>query len=368
MSIQVSYKKQTVFFLLLILVVLSLLEGGARIYEYSKPDCYLIGADATKELGSVLQKQMCVEHAQLKINEKPVYSVEPNQHLTTININSHGFRGAEFDLDKNDETYRIMMVGGSTTWGSGASSDSATIPAFLEKKFHSNNHNKVEVINAGVSAANSIEESYKIRQIYKQFQPDLFIIYDGWNDSFGKIQEGNLDVEKSRQELKKQKKNIIQITISEYLTIYRTPYVLYPLLSHTYIASSMNDNILQKNSEIWSSRWNEICTENSMDKIETIILLQPIVGTGNKILSDDEKHHSNYIKQVKSRQQLDYFANQLPISSCTASIDLRNVFDDITIPIYFDGGHTTDIGNEIVAKKIYEDIIPIIMNNKQKSE
>ncbi len=52
---------------------------------------------------------MCVEHAQLKINEKLVYSVEPNQHLTTININSHGFRGVDFDILKNENVFRIMM-------------------------------------------------------------------------------------------------------------------------------------------------------------------------------------------------------------------------------------------------------------------
>ena len=135
MSVQISYKKQTAFFILSLIVVLAVLESGSRIYEYIQPDCFLIGADATKNLGTELQNQMCEEIDLLKSNEYPVFENEPNQHLTTININSLGFRGPEFDLIKNDNTYRIMMLGGSTAFGAGASSDATTIPAYLADIF-----------------------------------------------------------------------------------------------------------------------------------------------------------------------------------------------------------------------------------------
>ena len=87
MSVQISYKKQTAFFILSLLVVLAVLESGSRIYEYIQPDCFLIGADATKNLGTELQNQMCEEIDLLKSNEYPVFEHEPNQHLTTITIN-----------------------------------------------------------------------------------------------------------------------------------------------------------------------------------------------------------------------------------------------------------------------------------------
>ena len=44
------------------------------------------------------------------------------------NLNSLGFRGPEFSEIKPSNTYRIFMVGGSTMFGAGASSDEATIP------------------------------------------------------------------------------------------------------------------------------------------------------------------------------------------------------------------------------------------------
>lgn len=361
MSIQVSYGKQTSFFILFLFLVLISFEGMIRIYEHFEPDCFIVGADATENLGLELQNEMCEESKILQINDFPIYHAEPNQKLTTINVNSDGFRGNEIEKTKNVGTYRIMMIGGSTTWGSGASSDETTIPAYLEKEFQNKNFN-VEVVNAGVPTSSSIEEAYKMRNIFNEFNPDLYLIYNGWNDSVGKLQEGDLNLEISRTEFLQSQKSPIQIFISEYLREYRTPFVLHPLFSHMYIASTMNGELLQKNAEIWNSRWEKVCNENNQDGIKTIILLQPIVGTGNKQLSPDEKHHSDYIKQIKSREQLEFFSKQMPIAHCTASIDLRNTYDDTSESIYFDGGHTTDLGNEIMAKKIYEEILPIIEN------
>ena len=362
MSVQISYKKQTAFFILSLLVVLAVLESGSRIYEYIQPDCFLIGADATKNLGTELQNQMCEEIDLLKSNEYPVFENEPNQHLTTININSLGFRGPEFDLIKNDNTYRIMMLGGSTAFGAGASSDTTTIPAYLEKEFRKNNYN-VEVINAGILGSDSFEEAYKIRYMFKKFQPDLFIVYDGWNDSFGQVKEGTLNPDITRSKQIESEKPSLQIWISKNLTEFRTLYVFYPISSHLLIASTMNEDLLIMNSEIWSSRWNDVCSENNDDGIKTIILLQPIVGTGNKKLSSEEKHHADYFKQIKSREQLEYHSKKLVIASCTASIDLRNTFDNVSEPIYYDGGHMTDLGNKIVAAKIYEEILPVIITD-----
>ena len=299
MSVQVSYKKQGLFFLLVFIGFLILLESGARIYEYSEPDCFLIGTDAMKNIDIANQKLMCSESKSLKIIQKPVYAFEPNQQTSTININSLGFRGVEFDLIKNEDTYRIIMVGGSTTFGSGSTSDNTTIPGFLEQKFHEEKFNNIEIINAGNRAASSSEEAYSIRSNYKNLQPDLFIIYDGWNDSFRKMPEKDLGPSISSTELKQSKKSALETLISELLFVYRTPSVVYPLIQQISVVVSLTEEVMEKNSDIWSSRWNKICDENNDAKIKTIILLQPVVGTGNKILSSDEKIMQNILKVLK---------------------------------------------------------------------
>ena len=308
MSVQVSYKKQGLFFLLLFVGILILLESGARIYEYFNPDCWLIGADATKNIDIVDQKQICLDHNTVQMTEKP-NAYEPNQHTSTININSLGFRGEEFNLIKNDNTYRIIIVGGSTTFGAGSTSDNTTIPAFLEQEFHGEQFNNIEVINAGVPGANSLEEAYKVRNNYNKLQPDMFIIYDGWNDSFVTLHDKEFDPQIARLE-SIQNRNPITKFISEYLTFYRTPFVINPLFSHVLTAGSLTEEVMEKNSDIWGSRWNRICDENNDAEIKTIILLQPVTGTGNKTLSSDEKIHAEYFKGVKTIEQLKYYAKK----------------------------------------------------------
>ena len=172
MSVQVSYKKQTIFFVLLIFILLGAVELSSRIYEYVVPSCMFLNSDATDHLSLKLKQDICEQSSLLKIIELPVSHYEPNQSLTTININSLGFRGTDFEITKDPNTYRIIMVGGSTTFGSGSTSDNTTIPSFLQNEFQKNNFD-VEVINAGVGAADSSEEAYKIRNMYKKFDPDL---------------------------------------------------------------------------------------------------------------------------------------------------------------------------------------------------
>ena len=243
MSVQVSYKKQFLLFLMGILIILAVIEISAQFYEYTFVECFFLNSDATDHIDRDLREKICEQSEFVKIIEYPVYQYEPNQSLDTININSFGFRGEEFNQIKDSETYRIFLVGGSTAFGAGATSDNTTIPAYLEEKFLENNYD-VEVINAGAGGSNSIEEVYKIRHLYKMYNPDLFIIYDGWNDSFTHLSSDELNPDISRVGLLETEKSSFQLWISKNLELYRTLYVLYPLFSHYSIASSLNYNLL----------------------------------------------------------------------------------------------------------------------------
>jgi len=324
-----------------------------------------LNSDATDHLDFKLKQDICNQSKFLKIIEYPVNHYEPNQSLTTININSLGFRGSDFEIIKDPNTYRIFMVGGSTTFGTGSTSDNKTIPSFLENEFQKNNYD-VEVINAGVGGAGSAEEAYKIRNMYKQFEPNLFLIYDGYNDSFRILPERDYDPSISRSEYINSQKSEIHLFIRDYLQEYRTPYILFPIIKMHHFAFILNDKILEKNSDIWSTRWNQICEENNNDNIKTIILLQPIVGTGDKELSVGEKRLVNGIRETAMQKQLEYHSKSFPIESCNDSIDLRNTLDGIDVPIYFDEGHMIDFGYELVAKEIYGKILPIVIEDMKK--
>ena len=56
----------------------------------------------------------------------------------------------------------------------------------------------------------------------------------------------------------------------------------------------------------------------------------------------------------------EYQKNLSKLNNCESSINLRNVFDEEIQPIYWDQGHVSDSGNEIIAKSFYKNLfIPI---------
>ena len=75
------------------------------------------------------------------------------------------------------------MVGGSTVFGAGATSDETTIPGYLQYLLNEKDFGfDIEVVNSGIQGADSNTELKSIEQKLVRFSPDLIIIYDGWND------------------------------------------------------------------------------------------------------------------------------------------------------------------------------------------
>ncbi len=70
---------------------------------------------------NVLVQDACDLHESSEYSELVLFTGKSN-------LNSLGFRGSEFSEIKPPDTYRIFMVGGSTMFGSGATSDETTIP------------------------------------------------------------------------------------------------------------------------------------------------------------------------------------------------------------------------------------------------
>ena len=237
-----------------------------------------------------------------------------NSETDTISINSLGFRGDEFSKIKPDRTYRIFMVGSSPMFGYGATSDETTIPGFMQKFLNRTDFGfDIEVINSGVQAIRSDTELELVKRNLITLSPDLIIIYDGWND----------------------------------------------------LRSNISPNELKEN-------WKDACEIGNENNFNTVISLQPIAGFGNKKLTEQEleyvKFGKNYSKKllIESLSVYQHYAKNLSeIKICAKTIDLRDVFDNETETIYSDQGHVFDQGNAIVAKSLYDAILPIILKNKE---
>ena len=254
----------------------------------------------------VMVQDTCGFHESSQYSELLPFITEPN-------FNSHGFRGAEFLTIKPPDTYRIFMVGGSTMFGAGESSDDTTIPGILQKIFDLDNSitQKIEVINAGISGGNSHSE-FELLINLNNFQPDLVIVYDGWNDL-------------------------------------KANYAVEGIANH----------------------WDTMCFVSNQNNFDIILTIQPIAGFGNKKLTQQENVNSltgedHYgFQLITTKSTYDYMGREmLSLQDNCNVVDLRGVFDDITGQIYWDQGHVSDTGNLILAEKFYEITNELIFNKK----
>ncbi len=244
-------------------------------------------------------------------------------------INSEGFRGPEFMKNKPDNTYRIIAVGDSTTFGTGVTYEN-TWPIILEKKLQNISKSKnIEVINAGSGIAMSLKQSKLIKEKLVGYKPDLIIVFGGQSDMICKMPE---QITKNHNESKEVKTKLCGI----------------------YSPDSYD--------KTFAERWSEICRVGEKNGFDTVFILQP-VPSFDKILSDQEfnnyflrSEHTVYLNSLESfAQQTDNIEKH-----CAAAADFRGIFDYYLEPLYWDPVHVGDRGNEIIMDKVLELISPIL--------
>ena len=360
MSIQVSYKKQFTLFLMLLVVLLVVVEISIRTFDYTYDDLWCTNWNKESQVfgNDQIRKQICVDSLS-KLEKYDVIRLDsPNQHFPTLNINSEGFRGPEISKEKPNDVYRIFVIGGSTTFGMGATSDETTIPGFLQEFYDKYDLNfRVEVINAGVVAAYSTVEAYYIKNTILKFEPDLIIAYVGVNDA------GDVSV---KEEIDT---NVVSSFDIRQILFYRTPFFLYehmglyPEVEDLY--SNLDANFISKRTDLWKNNWLDVCKFGKVNKFKTIVIVQPMLGTSDRVVSSHEQlllSNQNQKQINVMTEGLNGFAKSLNEldKECTTTGDFRNVFDGINAPIYYDNIHMSDFGNKIIAQNLFDLSLPIL--------
>ena len=313
MSVQVSYKKQTILGIIGLLIIFLAIELVANVWWMTQMNCEFEENEIFNQMDDAKKRQLCVDLYEVKTlgNE-----LVPNQKSDSININNLGFRGGEFSTDKPTSVYRIFMLGGSTMFGHGATSDETTIPGFVQNYFQEDyNELNIEVINGGIQGADSFDELKLIETKLLNYSPNMVVVYDGWND----LREQN------------------------------------------------------SSTEIYDN-WRSMCDLGIQNNFDVIIMLQPIAGFGNKLLTEQEYGYSekgtDYDNSplINSKKTYDAYTKQLDLlDNCNSSKNLRSIFDDELDPIYWDQGHASDNGNQIVANIISKHVSKILSTGLNES-
>ena len=361
MSVQVSYKKQAILGLMLLLVILSAIEIISHIILEERDSCNqsLPMSGLYEHLTISDLKKICQDYYHNIIQYPlPITHYEPNQKTDTVTINSHGFRGEELGQGKmDDEEYRIFVLGGSALYGIFATSDNTTIPGYLQEFYNEFTTDRdVRVINAGVNGHESFAETYIVKNKIIDLDPDLIIVFDGWND-LGAPLEREYKEPTGIEHLEQ-----YSLVIRKY---YKTIdfYEFIERVWEKQIGENkryVNDGTADQKSELWKSRWKEICELGEKENFKVIITLQPIVGAGNKVLADWElRHVEEAAGHVASYNFMRDKLNELE-TNCAGTEDFTDIFDNETGLIYFDYVHMGDAGNRIVAEKMFKISSPFV--------
>ena len=245
----------------------------------------------------------------IKENIYPCTKFSADISCISVTTNSNGFRGGLFLESKASETdFRIFAVGGSNTFGVAVEENEIWVTHLQQISNEKIKNKKVEVINAGMHGATAESEYGLIKHKLSSFDPDLIIMYDGLNDS---LEHNNMPAEKTIQ------------------------------------------------------NWKSVCELGKENNFGVIIIIQPIVVTDQRVLTDQEitssfssfgtKISDEYLQ--KSQQYVDAFEELDEV--CTKTADFRRIFDYVQEPIFWDGVYTLSFGHKILAENIFSVISPI---------
>ena len=372
MSVQIGAGKQILFTIILLFIAFLIIEGVAHILLMNiQNECkshntkvyYEVANNFTKgtEEYSDLVDRLCTDLKNLKYVDSTIRTNAPNQSTITYSINEHGFRGKSVDLVKPIDEYRIIMVGGSTTFGLGSTADEHTIPAYLESLLNEKFEKNIKVINAGVLAADARSEVYYVEDHLIKFNPDLIIVFDGYNDSFNiKLTDINPD----EGFVSNIHLSPLELFVNDNFKIFATPKVIFQY-THDYFQSQyLTDDVMVKNTEKWLERWNKTCKLANEKNFELFVVVQPMLGTSDRTLSEIESDikSSKIIRYEKTFKLLNNLGDNIDSLSCPHA-DLRHTFDGMNEQIFHSQVHTGDKQNKILAYEISKNIESIIQKD-----
>jgi lysophospholipase L1-like esterase len=158
--------------------------GNAYLYDVAKKDPHAFRYWWGKYLGQYdkLMREVFMPDSGHGVPFRTRTNSETTFFQSRIRINSLGFRGDEISRDKGD-TYRIVAMGESTTFGFTLTPEHLPWPEFLAQSIRERlaPGRQVEVINTGLPHHNLENNLYRLRTEILALKPDMIISYHGWN-------------------------------------------------------------------------------------------------------------------------------------------------------------------------------------------
>jgi lysophospholipase L1-like esterase len=157
--------------------IISLLAGEFIIKHVMPQETY----DLARMVGIHTFEESPIIPYQLKKNvDKFLHIAFTREFTHYLSTNSQSARGEEFSQDKPKDTYRILFLGDSMTFGWGVEDNQAypyLVGKYLNQSLRKINYQKIETINAGFTDGNTLDTYYLYyKEIGAKYNPDLVIV------------------------------------------------------------------------------------------------------------------------------------------------------------------------------------------------
>src|SRR5262245_38133337 len=300
-------------------------------------------------------------------------------------------------IKKPFDTYRVIVLGGSSVMGQGAPRPSQNIVGMLRKAVRERgltgpNGKRIEFINAGVYSYNSAQEYLYFVSDLLRFKPDLVVAYDGWNDSHFKYQtpfrtrDHRLNAVRLVQSYSITgsahllSDNLIYfLTQSDFkLGMAELPWRALRCLSYS-VSRCFSYKPDPVESSVVSTPFDPRNIEDyglnrrtflalADDQLSVALFLQPLSGTDGRTLSAEEKASWWYPKldvvlgnrirfYEQARRILADLKGRYQGSGHHCIADLSHSLKDVSEAVYADSGHLLPKGNEVVAAHILDQLV-----------
>ncbi len=359
------------FFLIIISLFLIEIIASAVIY-YKEKKFGLIFKPFSSIEKRIVTYDVNWDHTKNKIVKGIYYHTNADGVKNKYVINSKGFRGDEFNNNKN-KNYRIINFGGSVTMGLESSED-MTYPAQLQSLILKNNLN-AEVINMGMvsKSLNYIRDIFISEAI--NYKPDMITIYSNRNstmyDSVGTKLKKNI----------KQNESITKLIyfLNENIMSFRLLFkinrkIVSKTISSDKIISPYNDKInhnLFYFTEQYRKTLEEIIILSLKNDIKVVLIKQPFYIKPLIQKKLENKKIPELINLLKELRNIDFYGLDYHDSFWVLTNEILNKhFDEfakqenvlIIDPTnkmlkdknyFFDMNHLRPEGNAVLAEEIY---------------
>jgi lysophospholipase L1-like esterase len=358
--------KKVLFSALIVFLFFFLLDRALKVFDELHKRAQSAKEEAVvSKMLTPSQREDYKRATDLKLYPYVMFRMVPNFHSETINVNSMGFRGKEVEREKREGVFRIIVVGGSAAMGYGSTDDEHAFSQILERLLNAESARmKFEVINAGLAAGISMQEFVVISTELLDLKPDMVIIFDGFNDVVGSVINDRRPNYPWRFE-----------TLEKALTVSPTKLFVHKRLRNFRLTRRILDALEEKRKkDLWKSyRSNypaveaylanvrRMCEILKGCSVEPFVVLQPSLYF-KKTISDDERgvldREPPGLESItkpmfqKARAGL----RQISQDRNARFLDLSSAFDEHPETIFFDSVHFGDRGQDIVARKLLQEL------------